>query len=168
MHTDYQERTTFINEGAIDDNEHGAGRTVYFIMEENDIYNRAIFLVRHYGNKHLGPARFQAMKDAVRSVIKWSPFNKVRKEIQRTSDIYGGDSDSEISFRKNVAASKGYASAASPRPFAAKNGNWGSTESMAHPENMPVSSNLRPRANSIDSTASFSSFHSQSEPVLRT
>ena len=55
--------------GCADDNEHGAGRCVYFTLENADVFNRAVFVVRRFGNKHLGPIRFKLIKDAAESAM---------------------------------------------------------------------------------------------------
>ena len=152
--------------GYADDNEHGAGRTLYFTLEDSNIFNRALFVARYYGNKHLGPVRFQLIKDAVRTAIDRSAFNEVTRDVQVVKEATSTsakviDSDSEVVFKKP--ANKGYAAAASPRPY--MNKNWGSTDSMeiegSQKEDWsdePVSSNLRPRSQSMDSSASFKSF----------
>ena len=56
--------------GYIDNFEHGAGRTIYFAMEDNNVMNRAVFVVRYYGNQHLGPTRFQLIRDAAKSAMQ--------------------------------------------------------------------------------------------------
>ena len=46
----------FVNlRGYEDKGEHGAGRHMYYCLEEENIYNQAVFVARYYGNKHIGP-----------------------------------------------------------------------------------------------------------------
>ena len=76
----------FVNLSRYEDNEeYGVGRTLYKVLEESEIFNRAIFIVRHYGNVHLGLVRFHMYSQAVKSAISKSEFNsilQVRQEIQ--------------------------------------------------------------------------------------
>ena len=146
--------------GIVDNDEHGAGRTIYFVLEDSNIFNKAVFLVRYYGNKHLGPQRFQLMKEAVKSAIK---DNGPGKQTTQKDPKQVKETDSEVTFKK-TAATQGYISATSPRPYAQqKISSWGSTESMtsAPPWGHGTDNFFnRPRANSIDSTASFNSLGS--------
>lgn len=48
--------------GCIDDGEHGAGRTLLNMLVKNKAQNRAVFITRHYGGKHIGATRFQIME----------------------------------------------------------------------------------------------------------
>ena len=110
--------------GVVDDNEHGAGMALYSLLEDNDIMNRAIFVARHYGNRHLGPIRFQLIKDAARSAMERSSFNKVSQEHQLLQKP-----DEEISFK--MPGNKpipGYASAASPRAISDQHDRQANTE----------------------------------------
>ena len=68
-----------------DDGEHGCGRTIFSILLEADIYYRAIYVVRYYGNKHLGAARFNMIKSAVKSSIAQASFNLIVKKHQYLS-----------------------------------------------------------------------------------
>ena len=55
--------------GCEDDGEYGAGREIYKLMEDKDVYNKVIFVVPHYGNRHLGPVRFQLITAAARTAL---------------------------------------------------------------------------------------------------
>ena len=139
--------------GYEDNNEYGAGRVIFQMLENYDIYHRAIFVVRYYGNHHVGPIRFQLITAAGKSAITRSSYNSILKIHQVPWN--------ETSNKK---LTQGYAKAASPMPYNAKP-SWGSTESLeaikynnAQPH---FQMELRPRANSIDSTASFLSVGSK-------
>ena len=55
--------------GYEDDDEHGAGWSIYQLLGEGNIFNRAMFVVRHYGNKHIGPIRFQLITAAAKTSL---------------------------------------------------------------------------------------------------
>ena len=56
--------------GYVDDDEYGAGSVIYSVLEEQNIFNRAVFVVGYYGNKHLGKLRFQLVTSATKSALK--------------------------------------------------------------------------------------------------
>ena len=60
-----------------DDEEHNAGAFILNIMEASDIQNRAIFVVRVYDGTHIGNARFDAMKTAIRSALDKAGANRI-------------------------------------------------------------------------------------------
>lgn len=55
--------------GGIDDGEHGASRTLMNLLLKNAMVNKAVFVVRYYGGKHLGPLRFTAIENAAQSAL---------------------------------------------------------------------------------------------------
>ena len=63
----------------VDDDEDGAGATLLKLLSEAQIYNRAVFVIRHYGGEHLGPARFRAYTEAAQSAITYDPYNGFSK-----------------------------------------------------------------------------------------
>ena len=65
-----------------DDDEHEAGAKLLQMLVDSDITNRAVFVVRLYDGKHIGPQRFEAMVKTVRSAIIRSPHNVVNGENQ--------------------------------------------------------------------------------------
>ena len=65
-----------------DDDEHGAGRQLLSMLQKAEIFNRAVFVVRYYGGKHLGPSRFNAFVEAAQSAITHDPYNHFNKENQ--------------------------------------------------------------------------------------
>ena len=60
-----------------DDSEHGCGRVIFELLENSQIEHRAVFVVRYYGNEHLGPVRFSLIQAAAKSAITRSSFNAI-------------------------------------------------------------------------------------------
>ncbi len=66
----------FSPEGAItkdgynDDGEHGMGKTVRDTLLQNDAKNLIVFVTSHYGGRHLGPKRFDIVKEMVKVLIE--------------------------------------------------------------------------------------------------
>lgn len=50
------------NQEASDDGEHAAGRCLLKLLQDNQIVNAAVFIIRFYGGKHIGSARFDIFK----------------------------------------------------------------------------------------------------------
>ena len=149
--------------GCADDGEYGAGRTIYKVLEDANEFNQAIFVVRFYGNKHLGPIRFQLIADAARSAMR-----KFKNKYEKLVVALPKEQDEEIVFKKPTSIT-GYLRAASPRPYS--KGDWGSTESVgaagatnwdtaASQESDIDSPHPRSRANSMDSNTSYGSIAS--------
>ena len=153
--------------GYEDDGEHGAGRTIYKSLEDQNIYHMAVFVVRHYGNKHLGDVRFQLITAATKTAIMClkaklgaSSFTEqIPATWQQDQDIVVGETTvAQVAAKSvNQEKSKGYLSATSPRPFSSFKPNWGSVESVS---NEGHSMDFRSRANSFDSNASVGSYGS--------
>ena len=137
--------------GIVDDEEQGAGRALYNVMEESGVTNKALFMVRYYGNKHLGQIRFGLMKDAVRSAL--SRLTAINPQLREQSQTVGKEDEEEITFKKPGVQS-GYFNVASPRPIMQYKPNWGSTESLTQSKE---GWDMRSRANSLDSSSSFNS-----------
>ena len=55
--------------GVADDGEHGAGRTIYGVLEDQNTFGVALYVVRYYGNKHIGPVRFQLISAAAKTAL---------------------------------------------------------------------------------------------------
>ena len=51
-------------------------------MKNSEMFNRAIFVARHYNGQHIGPNRFQGILDAAKSVVTINPFNEITGENQ--------------------------------------------------------------------------------------
>lgn len=58
------------NQDFCDDGEHGAGRTMLNLLKSEKLMNIAIFMVRIYGGKNIGPARFDIFKQVCLAAIK--------------------------------------------------------------------------------------------------
>ena len=69
-----------------DDREDGGSRVLYQLLCNSDIMHRAIFVVRYYGNKHLGPLRFHCIIGAAKSAIARSTMNSILGVNQFVSD----------------------------------------------------------------------------------
>ena len=136
--------------GYEDDGEHGAGRTLYKLLDDADIFHRAIFVVRYYGNKHLGPAHFQMYTSAAKTAITRSSYNSILAVHQSVSKVKAKATD--VSRKVNT-VHKGYAAAASPRPFIVQH-SWGSMEFVDSTQE------FRGRASSLDSARSAISYKS--------
>ena len=65
-----------------DNEEYNAGSFLLKMLQDAEIFNRAMFVVRFYGGEHLGPSRFQAFTEATQSAITHSPFNYISKCTQ--------------------------------------------------------------------------------------
>ena len=119
--------------GYEDDDEHGAGCTIYKVLENKNTFNRAVFVVRHYGNKHLGPVHFQLIVGAAKSAITRleSVINGNRAHTQPQTGVYPNApapwqavSNKPGSAKTGDGArNKEYALITSPRPFIQ---SWGS------------------------------------------
>lgn len=51
-----------LNQEGSDDGEYGAGRCLLGVLRDNNILNAAVFVIRFYGGKQIGAARFDAIK----------------------------------------------------------------------------------------------------------
>ena len=147
--------------GYADDHEYGAGRTLYMMLENKNIYGKALFMVRYYGNKHLGPARFTAMRDAVQTALDAEPARLPGFNPSLTGGARGSSKewDDEVSFKRPESIrGDGYSSVVSPRPFTMPK-NWASTESLEL-QKSEWSQCFRSRASSLESGISYASFRS--------
>ena len=170
--------TNFLSlRGVEDDGEHGAGRTIYQLLEDQDTFNKAIFVVRFYGNKHIGLVRFQLITAAAKTAmarLTAQPNNRTveanqRKQYEAPPVQPPGPQQSTHSSpmappQSTGQSSKvqGFVSATSPRPFTAspQYTSWGSRESVASQNNelnAEGNQSFRPRASSMDSNISYSS-----------
>ncbi len=67
LYTPMGARTT---EGYNDDGDFGMGRAVRDAMQNENARNIAVFVTRFYGGNHLGPKRFSAVKELVKTVLQ--------------------------------------------------------------------------------------------------
>ena len=58
------------DEDCLDDGEHSMGRRVLNQMIEADKNDISVFVVRHYGGRHIGPKRFTIAKDCVTQALQ--------------------------------------------------------------------------------------------------
>ena len=65
-----------------DDDEHFAGAFLLKFLEDSNISNRAVFVVREYDGSHIGKARYDAMLEAVKAAILAAPYNTLTGEFQ--------------------------------------------------------------------------------------
>lgn len=56
-------------QGSIDDGEHGAGRTLLNMLAKSKVHNKAVFITRHYGGRHIGAMRFQLIEKAAQEAL---------------------------------------------------------------------------------------------------
>lgn len=57
------------NAGGVDDGEHGASRVMLQLLQEGNLNNIAVFMVRYYSGIKLGPLRFDLMKQVTSTAI---------------------------------------------------------------------------------------------------
>ena len=69
-----------------DDNEAGGGRVLLQMLTHSEITHRAVFVIRYYGNKHLGPSRFQTIETAAKSAITRSAMNTILNKPQMVQE----------------------------------------------------------------------------------
>ena len=65
-----------------DHDEHGAGQRLLSFMDEADLDNTVVFVVRYYKGVHIGPKRFDIMERVAKSAINHKPYNKVSEKFQ--------------------------------------------------------------------------------------
>ena len=70
-------RDFYANQDYVDDDEHGAGSILLDMLLESQIQNRVIFVVRSYDGSHIGPKRYDLIKQAATSAIDRAPVNTV-------------------------------------------------------------------------------------------
>ena len=71
------------NQDWVDDDEHGGGDFLMELMDKGGITNRVLFVVRYYDGTHIGTSRFDAMYDAIKSVMLHASFNSITQKHQR-------------------------------------------------------------------------------------
>lgn len=57
------------NQDYVDDGEYGCGRVMLKTLKEAKLMNIAVFMMRQYGGKHIGPQRFQIFKKLTEQAI---------------------------------------------------------------------------------------------------
>ena len=56
-----------------DDFDIGLGRTILNVLKQRGVYNIAVFVVRHFDGEHIGPARFEIVKEMTESILATIP-----------------------------------------------------------------------------------------------
>lgn len=57
-------------QGSIDDGEHAAGRNLLTLLNKQGCVNKALYVVRYYGGKNIGPQRFSLIETAAKSALE--------------------------------------------------------------------------------------------------
>lgn len=60
---------TPVNQDYIDDQEFGCGRTMLKALKERKLLNVAVFMVRYFGGKHIGPQRYDIFRELTLQAI---------------------------------------------------------------------------------------------------
>ena len=72
---------TVLQEEYKDDNEHGTGKKLLAYMKEAKLNNCAIFVVRKYDGKHIGPQRFDHILEAAKIAVNSKLYNRVSNKF---------------------------------------------------------------------------------------
>lgn len=62
------------NQESSDDGEFGGGRCLMSLLQENDLVDVAIFIIRYYGGKQLGTTRFDTMRALAKTALRKANF----------------------------------------------------------------------------------------------
>ncbi len=65
----YKPNGAISDTGYTDDSEHGMGRLVRDAIIESNGKNVAVFVTRHYGERHIGSKRFTVVKELVKQAV---------------------------------------------------------------------------------------------------
>lgn len=76
---------TPFNQDYVDDGEFGCGRTMLKVLREEKYMNMAVFIVRYYGGKHLGPARYDTFRELAKDAIR-ALMSKREKEEEKNME----------------------------------------------------------------------------------
>lgn len=83
-----------LNQEGADDGEHGAGRCLLGALKDNSIVNAALFIIRFYGGRQIGAARFDTIKHLSITVLQkagllQSPKLKTSRRMTRSMSQRG-------------------------------------------------------------------------------
>ena len=67
---------TYYTQDYCDDNEPGAGARLLGFMRFHQLKHKAIFVIRHYGGKRMGPGHFECYVEAAKIAILANPYNE--------------------------------------------------------------------------------------------
>ena len=62
-----------------DDDDWGCSRRILYLMEQNEVEFRAIYVARYYGGKHLGTSRFTSYIEAAKTAVSRCSYNSLAK-----------------------------------------------------------------------------------------
>lgn len=65
-----------LNQEATDDGEHAGGRLLLHLLQDLDIVNVAVFIVRYFGGTHIGNLRFEIMENLAKVALRKAGFTK--------------------------------------------------------------------------------------------
>lgn len=107
-------------QGLVDDGEHGGGWVILDHMIQNKMINMAVFVVRYYGGKHIGPLRFQAIQKATEMALKameqaklairrpptQEEFQQALRNLPKSNPVedWGEDTDSQYTENEDAAS----------------------------------------------------------------
>ena len=162
--------------GYEDDGEHGAERTIHQVLEDKNVFNKAIYVVRDYGNRHLGKIRFQMFSAAAKTALIKHAVNQDHKKSRihnsvgpapqnaggKSLNLAGGSSIPANVVGKAM-RDHAYITATSPHPFH-QNPSWGNVESRNTNLTDEAECSPRERAKSWCSATSGTSFISAANP----
>lgn len=80
------------HQGGVDDDEHGASRNMLQLLQDGQLQNIAVFMVRYYAGVKLGPRRFELIKKVVSSAIIGWQVSQQEKEND-PSGSWGEDAE---------------------------------------------------------------------------
>ena len=72
------------NRGYQDDAEYGTGNKLLKFLEQKYPINLSVFIVRMYGGKHLGPTRFDIMKEAAMQALDRAGIQRIEEQTDST------------------------------------------------------------------------------------
>lgn len=88
------------NQDFVDDGEFGCGRTMLRVLRDSKQYNIAVFMVRYYGGKHLGVARFEVFRELTRKAI--AELSRKMEEAKRLEEnLVSADTDKQQPFEED-------------------------------------------------------------------
>ena len=71
------------NKNFCDDDEISAGRILLDILQNNQMENRVIFVIRYFGENKIGQDRFKCIRQAAESVLEQNSYNSITGQEQK-------------------------------------------------------------------------------------
>lgn len=75
------------NQEAMDDGEHGMGRVLLKLLQEQKVTNVAVFVLRYYGGTHIGSARFDIARQLATKAIKAAGLKNASPSRSRLNPV---------------------------------------------------------------------------------